>query len=244
MESIMNTLASGLSSMPAATNLGGSTFAVLPEKIGLCDPETKHFSGVTIDLPSETTAASLSEAVRIGRGPLLATLQFVKAMAEAGPGPNRRQLMDRALDKLADFGTVLLGCLANSKDNLLSPLQGEVHGVISHIDQQNPDLLPVPLAHYGLELWAERGAIYLIDDQNKRREEYVIPLIAGTALIDIAASLKTTPLALALLALLEIEKHSKWSQDLHELIREVGGRMAADMAHRALTRLSPEAPVD
>lgn len=240
MDAILNKFYATLSSLSGSTDIGDRTLAALPESIVLTDPDCKQFSGVTLDLPQGTTVSIMMEAVRIGRTPLLAASMSVKAMAESGPGPTRRRLMEEALDHLHDFGAVLLGCRASTRDNLLHRLQEEITGAIRHIYEQRPDLLPTPLDHYGMELWAEPGAIYFMDEQNKHRNERVIPLVDGTALVDIAASLKESPLALAVLALLEMQKHCGWSHDLNELIEETTTRMAADMANHALKRLTPE----
>lgn len=128
------------------------TLAVLPDSVVLANRECKHFIGVSVDLPTGTTAATLSEAIRIGRASLEAALMSVHAMAKAGPGPGRRRLMGEALDRLNDFGTVLLGCQARTGEDPFRRFKNEVAGVIKQIEQQSPDILPIPMNDHGLEL--------------------------------------------------------------------------------------------
>lgn len=238
MNTILNKFLASISSRSSSEDLGEKTLAVLPGSVILVDRECEHFIGVSVDLPTGTTAATLSEAIRIGCTPLEATLMLVHTMLEAGPGPARRRLMGEALDHLKDFGTVLAGCQASTSEDYMRRFQNEVGGVIEHIEQHSPDLLTVPMNHYGLELRTERGVFCLIDGQNERRNEHVVPLVDGTALVDIAASLKGSPLALAVLALLELQEHAEWSRDLNELIGETTTRLAADISRRALKRLT------
>lgn len=116
MNNILKTFSAGLFSMESTTYLGDKTLALLPGRLALTQLEAPQFIGVTVDLPSGMTAATLIEAVRIGGTPLAEALKLVQAMTVSGPGPSRRRLMDEALAHLNDFKIILLGCQAAAQE--------------------------------------------------------------------------------------------------------------------------------
>ncbi|WP_375590266.1 hypothetical protein ABWH89_05610 [Hoeflea alexandrii] len=88
--------------------LSGFALFIEPDKATLRPKADEIVVGVATDLPDDLKVSDLAEALEEGEAAFLAIIEALIKMVSTSSRPDRRILMDEAMDRLDDFAQILV----------------------------------------------------------------------------------------------------------------------------------------
>ena len=129
-------------------------------------------------------------------------------------------------------------------DRYLRSLVEETEDIVREIQAQDDDLQHRPMWDYGLAMRFHRGAIELLDGENKLRDrEYEISVGEHVSISDIAASFRNEPWAVNLLAVIEMYEGLDHPGTIEPALRWATQQLRDSLKRAALRRLAGEPEV-
>lgn len=129
-------------------------------------------------------------------------------------------------------------------DRYLRSLVEETEDIVREIQAQDDDLQHRPMWEYGLAMRFHRGAIELLDGENKLRDrEYEISVGEYVSISDIAASFRNEPWAVNLLAVIEMYEGLRHSSKMLPALHWAKQQLQDSLQRAALRRLAGEPKV-
>ena len=129
-------------------------------------------------------------------------------------------------------------------DRYLRSLVEETEDIVREIQAQDDDLQHRPRWEYGLAMRFHRGAIELLDGENKLRDrEYEISVGEYVSISDIAASFRNEPWAVNLLAVIEMYEGLRHSCKMLPALHWAKQQLQDSLQRAALRRLAGEPKV-